>query len=241
MDNNLKKTILNYELLTCELQDAEILSQQYRDQFYNEVYPDSFNNHIEVGNNSPLLNQEIKNEIPEVSESLRKIYKKLSLKTHPDRNINLDEEEQKENEEIFKEISESYQNKDFCNLLVKARELRVKIPELSEDDLKVLDVNIKNIEDKLTGIKKEISWKWCTTTCSIEKRKIKEFVRKIVQEAILQDFKIIENKSCAICLDVMEENNIEKKLPCDHVFHKGCILSWFSIKFQCPLCRRSFE
>lgn len=240
MNNNLKRTILNYELLKCELEDAQVLSQEYRERFYNEVYPDRFNNHLNVDHNSSLLNDDI-HEVPEISETLRKIYRKLSLKTHPDRNINLDEEEKLENEEIFKEITESYENGDFCDLLVKAKELRVKIPELLEEDLEILKINIKNIEEKLNGIKKEISWKWCTTSCAIEKENIKKFIKKIIQETILIDKVIIEDESCAICLEIMIKDNIEKRLPCDHIFHKGCILSWFSIKFQCPLCRTSFE
>lgn len=240
MDNKLKLTILSYEMLKYELEDAELLSQQYKERFFNEVYPDKFNNLFIDHNSSHLLNEDIQ-EIPEVSENLRKIYKKLTLKTHPDRNLNLNEEEQIENEEIFKEISESYQKGDFCNLLVKAKELRIKIPLLTLQDTEILNINIKNMEEKLNGIKKEISWKWCVSTCAIEKENIKQFIKKIIKETILMDLVIEEDKNCAICLDKMETGNVEKQLPCNHIFHKGCILSWFSVVFSCPLCRMLFE
>lgn len=240
MDNSLKKKILNYELLKCDLEEAEILSQQYREQFYNEVYPDKFNNHINIDHNSNLLNEDVQ-QIPGVSENLRKIYKKLTLKTHPDRNINLEEDEQKNNEELFKEISESYQKGDLCDLLIKAKELRINIPELSNEDLSIVEININNMQEKLDNIKKEISWKWCTTTCPIARENIKKFIRKIIQKTILMDIIIEEDRDCAICLEIINKGNTEKLLPCDHIFHKGCILSWFSIVWTCPLCRTEFE
>ena len=240
MNNSLKKTILNYEILKCELEDTQTLSQEYRDKFYNDAFPGRFDNKLNIDQNSALLNPDTL-ETPETSDTLRKIYKKLSLKTHPDRNINLPEEDRLENEEIFKEINEYYESRDFCSLLVKAKELRVKIPDLLEEDIKILEVNIKNIQEKLDGIKKEISWQWCTTTCPIQKAKIEAFIKKIIKESISNDYLIEEDIDCAICLDKMERGNIEAKLPCNHIFHKSCILSWFSIKFECPLCRRSFE
>lgn len=240
MDNSLKKTILNYELLKCELEDALILSLQYREQFFYEVYPDKFNNHFSIDHNPHLLNENT-SEVAEISDNLRKIYKKLSLKTHPDRNINLETEEKEDNEELFKEISESYQKGDLCDLLIKAKELRVKIPELSDEDLSIIEINVQNIEDKLNGIKKEISWQWCTTTCLITRENIKKFIKKIIQETILKNIILEEDRDCAICLETMNKGNVEKELPCNHQFHKSCILSWFSVVFSCPLCRMLFE
>ena len=43
------------------------------------------------------------------TEEIKKSYKKLSLKFHPDRNVDKSEEEQKEAEEKFKEISVAYE------------------------------------------------------------------------------------------------------------------------------------
>lgn len=37
-----------------------------------------------------------------------------------------------------------------------------------------------------------------------------------------------------------ENNNQQiKKLPCDHIFHKSCLRSWFQRQQTCPTCRTS--
>ena len=41
-------------------------------------------------------------------DEIKKQYKKLAKKYHPDRNIHLSEDEQKINEEKFKKITEAY-------------------------------------------------------------------------------------------------------------------------------------
>lgn len=238
MNNNIKRRILRYETVKCDLDDAEILSQEYFEKFVNEVFPDQFNqpnDYIDHGDESK------EDEEPEITENLRKIYKKLSLKVHPDKNPNLEGEEKIENEELFKEILQSYQNGNLCDLLVKLRQLRMKIPELSEDDIRILEFNIQKLEEKINRIKKQTSWVWCTTNDPRVKDRIREFLKKTVQESVLFDWVIEDKTDCAICLEEMLVGDTEKRIICGHIFHKECILSWFSLKFSCPLCRRSFE
>ena len=45
---------------------------------------------------------------------------------------------------------------------------------------------------------------------------------------------------CAICIAEMEEDTINKKLPCRHIFHEDCLLPWFRIRNTCPTCRGEF-
>ena len=36
-----------------------------------------------------------------------------------------------------------------------------------------------------------------------------------------------ESPSCSVCIDKFEETDEElRKLPCNHVFHKDCIIPW---------------
>lgn len=243
MNINIKKKILNYETLKCELEEANILSKEYFERFVNEIYPDKFNDlFIDNNQNCPLEEKkEEEEEEPELTENFKKIYKKLSLKLHPDRNLDLNEEEKIENEELFKEVLNSYESGDFCNLLVRAREFRVKIPSLNNQDLKILSKNIEDISEKIKRIKNQTSWIWCTTNDPGVKDRIRNFFKKTIQESILFDWIIEDNIECAICLEKLVINTTEKRVICGHIFHKSCILSWFSIKFSCPLCRKSFE
>ncbi|CAF0795287.1 unnamed protein product [Brachionus calyciflorus] len=49
---------------------------------------------------------------------------------------------------------------------------------------------------------------------------------------------------CIICREEMTAQNGDnsqqiKKLPCDHIFHKSCLRSWFQRQQTCPTCRTS--
>ena len=52
-----------------------------------------------------------------------------------------------------------------------------------------------------------------------------------------------EEEVCAICLEKIEETDNIPKLPCDHEFHKHCLMPLCkiknNIKVECPLCRAS--
>lgn len=45
---------------------------------------------------------------------------------------------------------------------------------------------------------------------------------------------------CSICLNNINTPTDNWCLPCNHSFHKSCIISWFKNKYNCPLCRKKF-
>jgi len=48
-----------------------------------------------------------------------------------------------------------------------------------------------------------------------------------------------EMDSCSICLEDHCTNEKYRKLPCNHVFHVGCVDAWFKSSVACPLCKGS--
>lgn len=44
-------------------------------------------------------------------------------------------------------------------------------------------------------------------------------------------------EQCTICLENMGTEEVVTTLPCDHIFHKNCIVLWLSNNNTCPLCR----
>ncbi|KAL5224672.1 hypothetical protein ABZP36_011311 [Zizania latifolia] len=42
---------------------------------------------------------------------------------------------------------------------------------------------------------------------------------------------------CAVCMDDFHLGVAAKQLPCNHVFHKDCILPWLDLHSSCPVCR----
>tara|TARA_B100001093_G_scaffold229731_1_gene220270 strand:- start:115 stop:810 length:696 start_codon:yes stop_codon:yes gene_type:complete len=47
-------------------------------------------------------------------------------------------------------------------------------------------------------------------------------------------------EKCAICDEIYKENDICRKiLKCGHIFHQGCIDTWFSEHSVCPICNQN--
>lgn len=42
------------------------------------------------------------------------------------------------------------------------------------------------------------------------------------------------DRECAICLEAV---SVPLKLPCDHIFCEGCVMSWMQREATCPCCR----
>ena len=64
-------------------------------------------------------------------------------------------------------------------------------------------------------------------------KKIKK--SKVVPLVFPKNNKFNETK-CIICYSDFIDNN-EISLPCGHVFHSDCILTWIEQKMNCPICK----
>ena len=64
-------------------------------------------------------------------------------------------------------------------------------------------------------------------------KKIKK--SKVVPLVFPKNNKFNETK-CIICYCDFVNNN-EISLPCGHVFHSDCILTWIEKKMECPFCK----
>lgn len=52
----------------------------------------------------------------------------------------------------------------------------------------------------------------------------------------------VSDDTCAICLDVMEDDDSVRGLACNHVFHETCIDKWLmSRRACCPVCRSNYK
>ena len=66
------------------------------------------------------------------------------------------------------------------------------------------------------------------------------FINSLKDIKITKQNEIKEDDECTICLKIFEINDILHKLPCEHKFHKNCIIEWLKKINSCPLCRKEF-
>ncbi|KAE8672659.1 RNF181 protein [Hibiscus syriacus] len=54
---------------------------------------------------------------------------------------------------------------------------------------------------------------------------------------IAKDLLNSKSNQCAVCMDDFEEGIEGKRMPCQHLYHKDCILPWLELHNSCPVCR----
>ncbi len=101
----------------------------------------------------------IKNEKPE-DPNVKKIYRAIARKSHPDKLRNASKEEVKEKEDLFKEAQTAIQQKDFLTLYDIAKRLDVDLPEPEEGQIKLLTNNVNQVKKELKLIKETAAWQW---------------------------------------------------------------------------------
>lgn len=72
------------------------------------------------------------------------------------------------------------------------------------------------------------------TTTAIEKLHIEKFK----EEGVSSD---PDSNTCTICLDRLTDGVQFMRMPCMHIFHEGCIITWLNRSNSCPLCRFKLE
>ena len=46
------------------------------------------------------------------------------------------------------------------------------------------------------------------------------------------------DEKCAVCLGVLDKDNLVWELKCNHIFHQDCIKTWLKeYNYKCPVCR----
>lgn len=82
-----------------------------------------------------------------------------------------------------------------------------------------------------------------------EKKKFENLRKQLILELDEFQYKNINkfiNKnsfddSCSICLEKYKITDIIKELPCQHFFHKKCLLQWLNKSDFCPLCKTDLK
>lgn len=104
-------------------------------------------------------------ETPETEKNIdpevKKIYRQIALKAHPDRLLNMPEGEEKEKlKALFQSATRLMENNDYASLAAIAIKLDIEVEEFSENDLKKVKERINIIKDKIHKIEKTVIWNW---------------------------------------------------------------------------------
>jgi chaperonin cofactor prefoldin len=180
----LKKYLSQYDYLTSELTEAKYLFEDYNKTFLQECYginPGDKSSKGESGTecvpeqvdessseeNMEASVESVPEEIEKVDERLKRLYKKLSLKTHPDKGGD---------RRIFEELKEAYDAKDAVKLLLLSNTLGVvDNGYTSEETIEMLEGQIQEMQGKIDHYKRTLAWNWASASESDKEKWRNEF------------------------------------------------------------------
>ena len=89
------------------------------------------------------------------------MYRKIVELTHPDK--------AEDQEDIFREATRAYKEENLAMLLEIASELRVRINEVSDESMELVEENIQDLQIKVDELKQSTAWVWYNCKSSEEK------------------------------------------------------------------------
>jgi hypothetical protein len=183
----IKRTRLNFQLKKAELFEMEITLddaiEEFNDRFETgrkseivepepkEKEPSESQEMIEAEEKEeeefvPEPEEDITPEMPDSDEvfgkdrDLKELFKKIALKTHPDKLRDLDEEEREYRISLYKEAANAVKKGDGATLLEIAYELSVVFDIDADKEVKWLNKKVQQLEQKMMEIKQTAEWIW---------------------------------------------------------------------------------
>ena len=86
------------------------------------------------------------------SSTIRTLYRDIMKQTHPDKKEN--------NTELYVEATVAKKENNLHKLLDVGKKLKLNLTDITRDQLKLLELNIKEIEDDIDAIKNSYPWVW---------------------------------------------------------------------------------
>jgi len=140
-------------------------------------------------------------ELKNRPEKIKKLYKKLAIKAHPDRGGS---------DELFQEVNDAYTQNNLMWLLTKAGEYEIEY-EVDSSDEKVLRKNLEELKNEINRMRDTTAWTWGTGGVEERKYVVKRVEKetgwkipsedlpddlkpKKKEELLLKDKKLLDNK-----------------------------------------------
>jgi hypothetical protein len=195
-----KKFLLEYEILSMELEDSKKIYNECEKKFLAEVrsYVKEKNLNIKKRSETEETKKEQKEQKDiacdnskhdddgkyisnstkqNISAALKKIYKKIALKTHPDKIINNNNEEKEKLLSLYKDAQNALEESNMPELLKIANNLNIEIGEIEEEDLSSIKKTLLEMKDDILLCQSKYPWVWHHASDETEKERcIEEFI-----------------------------------------------------------------
>ena len=203
-EENLKKLILKSQYVVEEYEETKEKMELYLQELYKD-FPEEYKKMIASQNSAAKDennetdadisgSEESIEEAPEVKEieeetqedeqkevkkpeSMRKLYRRISKMTHPDKveSVFLND--------YFKKASTAYSENNISELITIASFLNIDTSDINKEDIiSELKSDISNKQFHIAITKSSVAWRWAHAKTEKEKEKIKEIIKKYAKD-----------------------------------------------------------
>jgi hypothetical protein len=183
MNNNTKKIVRDYIYFTETLDDVKSTSQAAEGQFrsamskHNEPALEALS---PPKGTPPISKIEDEEHVKFEDKNFKKLFRKLVVKCHPDKlDDSYSETEGMFLKECYENLTKSNQTYDWGMLLRVSIDLKVDVPDLSDENLKNIIDNIESIKNNISKFEGSMAYKWYTLPDENEKKGYLENCAKI--------------------------------------------------------------
>ena len=93
-------------------------------------------------------------------EEIRKLFKQIATKTHPDKFSNAKNAEKALNMQVFLQAKSAAEDNNYFKLQQIAQRLGLELPEITQKQIKLMEKEAKRLRIKLKRLQKTVAWVW---------------------------------------------------------------------------------
>ena len=205
MSVSLKKHVYKTKFLNESLKEAQEICATAKQAFFSEirklqaelnVYDEALDGNYSSGDklkdSSPKHdNKSDTDELPEDEDCndehdppeekkshpgwAKKIYRSITIKTHPDKLLDATELERERKTKLYTRTVSAYSKYDYSDLVIIAIDLDIDLPRIKEV-VAILKKKCKNNEEEIKVLESSLEWIWHHATPEIKKEIIRKFI-----------------------------------------------------------------
>tara|TARA_S200002703_G_scaffold152130_1_gene152265 strand:+ start:870 stop:1448 length:579 start_codon:yes stop_codon:yes gene_type:complete len=185
---NIKKLILQSQYVIEEFEETKEKMDRYLQELYEE-FPDEYNQMMaarnpkgdnqEVQPSDSLEDDEDEHELDTEKKppSMRKLYRRISKITHPDKI------ESEFLNEYFKKASAAYAENNISELITIASFLNIDTSDVDKEQIaKELKGDIFTKQFFIANTKSSLAWRWANADTEKEKEDIRKIIKEYAKE-----------------------------------------------------------
>ena len=116
-------------------------------------------------------------------DEIKKLFKKIATKTHPDKFSNAKLAEKTLNRQIFMQAKDAAEEHNYFKLQQIARRLGVELPQIDPKRLKLMEKEAKRVKVKVSRMQKTAAWQWFDEEDQEKRRKIMtQYVKSLLRK-----------------------------------------------------------